>query len=305
MKKDIYYQSCGTGKIHASIWEPDGEVKCIVQIVHGIAEHVERYADFALYLNQHGCLVAAEDHMGHGLSASSNDLGCFSGGWHSVAKDTQALGKQLRDAYPGVPYVLLGHSMGSFIARTLLTYEDFQADACILSGTAWMPAVVLIAGKLLSGILCKFKGPKARSPFMQNLMFGSYNKRIPNAKTEYDWLTNDPDVVDRYVADPKCGFLVSVGLLKDMLTGLLYIQNKKNLSKMDKGLSVHFVAGEEDPVGNYGNGVKKAVVMFKKSGLSKVTCQLYPGKRHELLNEDIKQQVYADLLRYINTVCEK
>lgn len=302
MKKDIFYQSCGTGKIHAALWEPDGEVKCIVQIVHGIAEHVERYDHFAEYLTNQGCLVAAEDHMGHGLSAQSEEIGCFTGGWHSVARDTQTLYRQLKEAYPEVPYILLGHSMGSFIARTLLTYDDFRPDACILSGTAWMPGAVIAAGKALSVVLCKCRGSAYKSPFMQNMMFGGYNKRIPNSRTVYDWLTTDTEIVDRYVEDPLCGFLASVGLLKDMMTGLLYIQRRTNLQKMYKNLPVHFIAGAEDPVGNYGSGVRKTVEEFKKAGLTRVSCKIYEGKRHELLNEDIKQQVYEDLLQYIMTV---
>lgn len=302
MKKEIYYPSCGAGKIHASIWEPNGAINGIVQIVHGIAEHVERYDELASFLNENGYLVAAEDHMGHGLSAQKDTVGCFSGGWHSVVKDSLSLYNQLRAAYPSAPYVLLGHSMGSFIARTMLTYEEFQPDACILSGTAWMPGGVIHAGRTLCQLHCKRKGDNAKSQFLQDLMFNGYNKRIPNKRTDYDWLTTDDAVVDRYIDDPMCGFLVSAGLLRDMLTGLIYIQNNKNLQRMDKDLPVHFIAGSEDPVGDYGRGVMKAVKAFKNIGMINVTCKLYDGKRHELHNEDIRDLVYLDILQYLNAI---
>lgn len=305
MRKDIFYSSCGAGKIHAAVWEPEGDVKGIVQIVHGIAEHVDRYEELAAFLNDRGYLVAAEDHMGHGRSAQTTEVGVFHGGWHSVVKDTAALNQQLRTAYPDVPYVLLGHSMGSFIARTLLTYPDVQLDACILSGTAWMPKPVIYAGKMISGLYAKRKGDSAKNQSLQNLMFSGYNKRIKDCRTPYDWLTTDATVVDKYIEDPMCGFLASAGLLRDMLTGLIYNQKRKNLLKMDKNLPVHFIAGTEDPVGDYGRGVSKAVKAFQKAGLHNVTCKLYEGKRHELHNEDIKEQVYSEIYNYICAACCK
>ncbi len=302
MRKDIFYPSCCAGKIHACIWEPAGQVKGIVQIVHGIAEHIGRYDDLASFLNQNGYLVAAEDHMGHGLSIQDGAVGCFGGDWHSVVKDTQTLYSQLRAAYPDKPYILFGHSMGSFMARTLLTYEDFRPDACILSGTAWMPGAVISAGRMLCVLHCRRKGDAAKSNFLQDLMFSGYNKRIPNCKTEYDWLTTDSKIVEQYIADPMCGFLVSAGLLREMLTGLIYIQKRKNLQRMEKSLPVHFMSGTEDPVGDYGHGVMKAVRAFQKAGLAKVTSRLYEGKRHELHNEDIKDTVYADILAFLDSV---
>ena len=299
MQKDIYFPSCGTGKIHAAIWEPDNKIKGIVQFVHGISEHISRYDDFARYLNSNGYLVAGEDHMGHGLSATEDTIGVFTGGWDAVARDTAALYTQLRCAYPDVPFVLYGHSMGSFIARTLLTDERIQLDACVLSGTAWMPKAVIAAGKTICSMHCKRKGDAAKSISLQNLMFSGYNKRIKNCKTQYDWLTSVDSEVEKYVSDPMCGFLVSAGLLRDMLTGLAYIQKKDTLRKMDKDLPICFIAGSEDPVGDYGRGVQKAADRFRKAGLSNVTCKLYPGKRHELHNEDIKGEVYRDVVAYL------
>ena len=305
MRKDIFYSSCGAGKIHTALWEPEVEVKGIVQIVHGIAEHIDWYEDLAVFLNSKGYIVAAEDHMGHGKSAETTELGVFHGGWHSVVKDTVALHLQLRTAYPNVPYVLLGHSMGSFIARTLLTYPEVQLDACILSGTAWMPKPVIYAGKMISSSYAKRKGDSAKNESLQNLMFSGYTKRIKDCRTPYDWLSTDPSVIDRYIEDPMCGFLASAGLLRDMLDGLIYNQKRNNLQKMDKNLPVHFIAGTEDPVGDYGRGVTKAVKAFQKAGLLNVTCKLYDGKRHELHNEDIKEQVYWDIYNYICAISDK
>ncbi len=301
MKREMYYPSCGKGKIYACIWEPEGSVKGIIQIVHGISEHIGRYEDFAQYLNRYGYLVAGEDHMGHGKSADDSSLGQFTGGWHTVAKDTVSLYTQLKTAYPDVPYILFGHSMGSFISRTVLCYDEIKLDACILSGTAWMPAPVLLAGKTICTLHCKRKGDDSKSQKLQDLMFSGYNRRIKNPQSDYDWLTTQTAIVADYGNDPQCGFLVSAGLLRDMLTGLLYIQKTANLQKMDKTLPVHFIAGEEDPVGDYGAGVRKAYKKFCKVGMKNVTCKLYPGRRHELLNEDIKEEVYEHILDYISS----
>lgn len=302
MKKDIYFDSCGAGKIRGCIWEPEGQIKGVIQIVHGIAEHMDRYDHMAAFFNQHGFLVVGEDHMGHGLSVQEEaDKGCFYGSWHNVVKDTYQLLQIVHKEHPDVPYYIFGHSMGSFITRTLLyTYPDAPISGCILSGTAWMPGIVLGAGKAIAGLICKLKGDKHRSTLLQGLMFGSYNSKIKEPRTEYDWLSCDPTVADSYIADPMCGFVTSAGLLRQMLTGMIYNQNRKNLVKMNKSLPVHFLAGDQDPVGDYGKGVQTAFEKFKAAGLENVSCRLYAGCRHEVHNEAIAEEMFRDVLNFIS-----
>jgi len=301
MKTDFFYDSCGTGKIHACCWMPEGEPKAIVQIVHGIAEFIERYDDFANYLNGCGYIVVAEDHMGHGQSIGENGIrGYFSGGWFAAVDDTYRLMKDTMERYPKLPYILFGHSMGSFMARTILArYPDSGISGCIICGTGWQPRGALPALiKVVEG-LCKKTGETNPSEQLQKMIFGSYNNRIKEPRTESDWLSRDESIVDAYIAHPLCGFTPSCGLLRDMMKGIYFVEQQKNLRKMKKHLPILFIAGEEDPVGPYGKGVVRAEKEFRKAGMVKVSLKLYPKCRHEILNELNKQEVYADVSRWI------
>lgn len=305
MPKEYYYPSCGLGKIHACVWQPEGQPKAVVQIVHGIAEHVARYDDFAQFLNQQGFLVVAEDHMGHGGSIGEDGIrGYFHGGWFSAVEDTFKLLTQTKTEYPDIPYILFGHSMGSFIARTILAkYPDSGIDGCIICGTAWQPDMLLRAALPLCHVMCRNGGDKQPNKTLQIMMFGSYNKKVEHPRTECDWLTRDDRVVDAYVADPLCGFTATAGLYRDMLTGISYIQTEKALNSMDKELPVLFVAGGDDPVGAYGKGVEQAAEKFRNCGMQDVTLKLYPLCRHEILNEINADQVCMDLVKWIEKKC--
>ena len=301
MRTDHYYDSCGAGKIHYCSWTPEGEVKGILQIVHGIAEFVERYDNFANYLNTLGYLVVAEDHMGHGKSIGEGSIqGYFHGGWFAAVDDTCRLMKDTMAEYPGVPYVLFGHSMGSFMARTILAkYPDSGITAAVICGTGWQPSAALpVLIKVVEGI-CKATGETNPSEKLQQMVFGGYNKLIANPRTPCDWLTRDEQIVDAYVADPLCGFTPACGLLRDMMKGIHYIQQPKNLKNMKKHLPVLFIVGQEDPVGPYGKGVEKAAEAFRKAGMINVACKLYPDCRHEILNELNKEEVFGDVAKWL------
>lgn len=301
MRTDFYYPSCGAGMIHGCRWEPEGAPVAVLQIVHGVAEHVTRYDEFATFMAQKGFLVVAEDHMGHGGSlGDEGKLGCFVGGWHKAVADTYKLLSYTRTECPDVPYILLGHSMGSFMVRTLLAkYPKSGVDAAIISGTAWMHRAILNSGIAAATLVGKRQGMDTPSKFLNDMMFGSYNNKIEHRRTSHDWLTRDHKIVDAYVADPLCGFTITAGLAKDMLTGILYIQEKEHLAKMRKDLPVFFIAGSDDPVGNYGAGVKQAVQAFRKAGMQHVSLRLYPLCRHEVLNELNKEEVYANILDWL------
>lgn len=307
MRTDGYFDSCGAGRIHYCCWTPEGKPKAVLQILHGIAEHVARYDAFAEYLCQSGYVVVAEDHMGHGQSIGENGIrGYFHGGWFSAVADSYRLLVIMQEAYPGLPYVLFGHSMGSFMARTILAkYPESGISACIVCGTAWQPAAMLKAGVPMAKLICRLDGETNPSQKLQGIAFGGYNKRVERKRTEYDWLSRDTKCVDAYIADPLCGFTASAGLLRDMMMGIAYIQKPETLASMRKDLPVFFIAGGDDPVGAYGDGVRKAAQMFRKAGMEQVAERIYPLCRHELLNEINKEEVYQDVTDWLAPILFK
>lgn len=304
MAEKFSYPSCGAGQICGLYWKPEGEIKAVVQIVHGIAEHVARYDGFATFLAAHGILVVAEDHMGHGSSIGDGPRGYFTGGWHAAAEDTYRLLQMTRQALPEVPYVLLGHSMGSFLARTVLAaHPDCGITAAVISGTAWMSGAVLTAGRAAARLVCSRQDERQPNAALHAMMFGSYNRRVEHRRTPSDWLTRDNAVVDAYEADPLCGFPESAGLARDMMEGLRYIQQPSHLRAMRAELPVLFIAGGDDPVGSYGAGVRRAAQEFEKAGMDHVTTRIYPLCRHEVLNELNRDEIWGDVLSWITAQC--
>lgn len=301
MRTDIWYDSKGAGKIHACRWTPEGEVKAVVQIVHGIAEFVERYDDFANYLTGLGFAVVAEDHMGHGQSINGEGIqGYFHGGWFTAIEDTMQLMKDTREVFPNAPYILFGHSMGSFMARTILCkYPDSGISAAVICGTAWQPAFALPALIKIIEAMNKKLGETAPNQKLNDMIFGSYNGTVEHPRTSHDWLTRDNKIVDEYIAHPLCGFVPSGGLLRDMMQGIWFIEQKDNLNAMRKDLPVFFIAGGDDPVGNYGKGIHQAVEAFRKAGMTDVSVRIYPLCRHEILNEINKEEIYEDVAQWI------
>ena len=300
-REDIYFDSCGAGRIHAAVWFGDEKPKAVVQIVHGIAEHVLRYEEYAEYLVEHGFAVVAEDHMGHGMSVSEKTpLGYFEGGWFAAVDDAMKLMQLARQRFGDVPYFLFGHSMGSFMARTILAkYPDSGISGCVICGTGWQSEALLAVSIPAAKLICKRDGEKNPSALLKSLAFGSYNKRVEHLRTENDWLTRDDRTVDAYNADPLCGFTASAGLMRDMLSGISYIQTKDALAGMNKQTPCFFIAGGDDPVGEYGKGVRKAVDAFKKAGMESVSVRIYPLCRHEILNEINREEVYEDVLEWM------
>lgn len=306
MKYDLFYESRGAGRIHGCRWEPQGEPKGVVQIVHGIAEHIERFEPFVSYLNACGYVVVAEDHMGHGRSIGTEGIrGYFHGGWFAAIEDTRQLLRYTMKKYPDIPYVLLGVSMGSFMVRTLIAkYPDSGISAVVLCGTAWQPAGMLKAARSLAALICKSADEKEPSEMLQKMMFGSYNRRVEKPTSPNAWLCRDPQVVEAYDADPLCGFPPSAGLVRDMMEGFRYIQDPARLGAMRKDLPVFFIAGQEDPVGGYGTGVETCVNAFRDAGMTQVACRIYPDDRHDVLNELDKLMVWSDVTNWIDSVVD-
>lgn len=303
MRTDFWYPSHGAGQIHGCEWSCDGQPRAVVQILHGIAEFVERYDAFANYLTAHGILVVAEDHMGHGQSINGEGIqGYFHGGWFTAVEDSLQLMHDTRERYPDIPYILFGHSMGSFMARTILAkYPDCGLTAAVICGTGWQPAFALPALAKAIDAVCRKNGETKPNETLQQMIFGSYNKKVEHPRTPYDWLTRDAKIVDAYVAHPLCGFTASAGLLREMMKGMHYIEQKENLARMRKDLPVFFIAGGDDPVGSYGKGIHTCADAFRKAGMQDVSVRIYPLCRHEILNEINAQDIFSDVLKWIET----
>lgn len=294
------YFHLNIGSIHCCRWMPKGTPVGIVQIIHGINEYVERYHDFADYLADHGFLVIGEDHPGHGLSVDDEiTRGYMTGGWIETVKLIHKIYKKTSAEYPGVPYVMFGHSMGSFLLMTYLSVFHDDLSAAVISGTGWQPAALLSAGRAMCAAEASRLGEEKHSPLLQKMMFGSYNSRIPTAQTPYDWISTDLSVVKEYASDPLCTWRPSIQLCSQMLLGIQRNQRPVNLEKMKKDLPVFFISGQQDPVGNYGKGVLKMVRAFQNAGMKDVLVELYPDMRHECHNEIGKDRVYQDILQWI------
>lgn len=291
----------GVHKLHVVVWQPDGEPKAVLQLSHGMIEFIERYEGLAQYLNEQDILVIGNDHLGHGHTAGRDeDLGYFCPEHMSetVVKDLHTVTEYAKKEYPGIPYFLLGHSMGSFMARRyLMTYGD-ELTGAILCGTGEQTSATLFAGKTAAGILGAFKGQRYRSEFIRKTSFKGYNDRFEK-RTENDWLTKDQSIVDWYNGHKFCTFGFTINGYKTLFEVLTYIQKQENYNKIPKNLPVYMIAGEDDPVGNYGEGVKHIYQQYKDSGIKDISIKLYPNDRHEILNELDKETVYADVADWI------
>lgn len=288
----------GRSPIHMVEWRPDGAVRAVVQLSHGVAEYVDRYEPFAEYLTAHGFAVAGNDHLGHGLSVSPGAPRLYfgpKGSWNTVVDDLYETRRRIGEDFPGVPCFLLGHSMGSFLARTYLIRYPGTVDGAIIMGTGQQPPLLLAAGRLVAALESLRIGEEHISPLVQKLAFGAYNRPFAPNRTGSDWLSVDEGNVDRYISDPLCGGNASVGLFREMLWGIGFISKPQNLRKMDLSTSIHFVSGAMDPVGDMGKGVRKACESFRAAGVRQVTMHLYPEARHEILNDCWRETVYHDL----------
>lgn len=293
----------GINTCHAETWAPDnGEVIAVLQIVHGMIEYVGRYADFAEFMASHGFLVVGEDHLGHGHTATAEDLGyfCKEAPEDVLVENVHALKQIISDQYPDVPYYMLGHSMGSFIFRKYISLHGAEIDKAIIMGTGVMPGIVTSVGVFLTNFQKLFFGDRHVSKMIQKIAFGAYNKRIENPRTENDWLTRDVAIVDKYNADPFCTFPFTLNAYRTLFKILGYVCKKQNITTIPKTLPVFIVAGSADPVGNYGAGPATVADWYRKAGINDVTLKLYKDFRHEILNEIGHEEVYNDILEWLN-----
>lgn len=307
-REDIYYDSRDEiTKIHAVRWIPDGEIRAIFQIVHGMQEHIDRYEEFAEFLADKGYLVIGNDHLGHGKSASADNLGyiCKNDPATVMVRDVHRLKKITQEEYPGVPIIILGHSMGSFILRNYLSRYGTGIDGAIIMGSGSLNGMVLSSAKLFLNITQLFKGGKYVCETAEKVTMASYFDRIENPVTKVDWLCTRREVIDEYIKDELCGKPFTVNAFLTLLTLIKRMKKKSNVKKIPKKLPILVTSGTEDPVGEYGKAIDALVKTYKEHGIQNLTQIMYEGLRHEILNETIREKVFGDVYNWTETVINK
>lgn len=310
IKKDFYYPSAdGMTRIHAISWAPDNKPKAIVQIVHGMIEFIDRYDEFARYLCEQGYLVTGEDHLGHGESVISDEYRGFFGkdGNAWIISDIHTLRTMMNEMYPDVKYIMLGHSMGSFLVRQYITENDAGyakgLSGVVIMGTGWQPKIALKSGMMLARMLGTDKPGKKAAP-VESLSFGQYLKRIPDAKTGSEWLTKETAVIEKYRNNPYTRFHFTPNAFYHMFSGMVKAHDIGRMKKLPEGLPLLFVSGAEDPVGNWGEGVRKAFMVYSENTACRVDIKIYDDDRHEILNETDREDVYEDLKEFFEYCLE-
>ncbi|RLD82963.1 MAG: alpha/beta hydrolase [Bacteroidetes bacterium] len=304
MNKEYKIKTTDNQEIHIYEWIPEDvhNIIAVIQIAHGMAEHAARYEEFASFLTKHGYAVFANDHKGHGKTAGTlENLGYFAdeNGFQQVVDDMRSLTDKINERFPDKEVFLFGHSMGSFLSRYYAIENSSKIKGLILSGTAGHPGMLGKVGKMLSSIIISFNNRKSQTPLMTKLSFGAFNNAFKPNRTEYDWLSRDNKEVDKYVNDLFCGTIFTAGFYNDLLGGLLFVNDQKEINKTSKDLPVYLIAGDNDPVSENGKGVTEVYEKYKKAGLKDVQIKLYPSARHEILNENNKAEVYYDILNWL------
>ncbi|MDZ7758306.1 alpha/beta hydrolase [Rhodohalobacter sp.] len=301
MKKESFIiKASNDMDLYCLQWQPDGPPIGAVQIVHGMAEHVDRFHEFARFLTDQGFTVIGHDHPGHGKSRNDR-LGIVPSedAFHTLVDETHRVYFTIKQKYPELPVFIFGHSMGSFITQRMMQLQPVQPDGIIYSGSNGKPPLLLHFGIFLSKILSRTMGPDKKSPLIDFLTFGKYNKAFKPNRTDFDWLTRDEEIVDQYVKDPDCGFIYPVGFYRDLFLGLRTLHRHEPFSGYSKSVPMLLVSGDQDPVSDMGKGVQQLKSLLEKSGAESVDINIYPGGRHEMVHEINREEVMDDILSWI------
>ena len=290
--------------------EPEEEIKGIIQLHHGLAEHSLRYDRFGSVLAENGYVLNAYDMRGHGKTAEiaeANGTGKFGkftdkDGFNRVVDDLNEVIGAIKQEYAGKPVILFGHSFGSFVSQAYIEKYGSNVDGCVLCGTAGPRKLLITAGKLAVTVIKAIRGGDSFVPFLDKLAFGSYNNRIPGNKTDHDWLSRNELNVELFFSDKWCNIPLRTSFYYDMMTGLSQIHKSENMKAIPKDLPVYFIYGEEDPVGDYGKTVQKLYNIYSKNKMQNIELKSYPEDRHEILNELDKETVEKDVLNWIASV---
>lgn len=304
VSNDFFRSSDGKNEIGYNVWRnEETPLKAVFQIVHGMAEHIDRYDHFARYLVENGYAVVGNNHLGHGNSVKDKeDLGHIEGrdGYKNMAKDARQLTAIARDMFSGAPVILFGHSMGSFVSRYYAHFWSDAIDGLVLCGTAGKNRLASV-GLTMIDMIAAAKGERHKSTLIDNMAFGSYNKKFEK-RTKFDWISANPENVDAYIADEYSGQAFTLSAFRNLMTLLKTITKDAWSQTVRKDLPILLIAGKDDPVGNYGKGVVEAANQFRSAGVRDVRLVLYDGMRHEILNEIKRQTVYKDVLKWANGV---
>lgn len=307
-KEEFYFLSRDNEtKIHAVKWIPDLEPVCILQIVHGMAEYAERYERLAEVLTRNGILVTGEDHLGHGRSLGADGCKgyfCRQDPATVVVRDVHRLKKTVQEQYPGIPYLILGHSMGSFILRNYLCRYGAGIDGAIIMATGMQPEATVRLAKALAKLQGMLYGEKHVSRLLDRLAFGSYQKPFKDGVGQMDWLSRSREEVQKYADDPLCGFVFTVNGFSTLFELISRLYDSACEEKLPKELPVLFMAGDQDPVGDCGRAVRRVAEKYKNCGMKQVDCIIYPGMRHEILNENERESVEQDILLWIQKTAD-
>ena len=303
MKKDFYMPSSdGKTQLHGIIWKPERKIRGIFQLCHGMSEYIDRYDYFAEFLNSRGFLVLGHDHLGHGHSVTCKEhYGFFheTDGNKMLIRDIDNIMNTAKKQYPHLPYVMLGHSMGSFLLRQYLhTCSGKNISAAILVGSGQKSKFLIRLGILLSEYIAKRKGPMYRSLFLWKLSLGACNKKFQPSVTPVDWLTRDKKLCKKYTEDPLCNFIFTASAYRDLFKGMMTNYDKDNLKKIPEKLPIMIIGGSMDPIGDFGKGIPKIKKTLVNTGHSEIKTVLIPDGRHEILNEINKKEVFEIILDF-------
>lgn len=289
--------------LNVIIWETEKEPIGVLQIVHGMAEYIDRYDNFAKYMTEHGFNVIGHDHLGHGHSVSDErDYGFFAeeNGDKIIIEDMHSVTQYAREKWEELPNFILGHSMGSFCLRQYLTKYSNDVFGAVIMGTGWIPSAAALLGKTIATNTCKSKGSHTVNPLLIKLTLEPYNKPFAPARTNCDWLSRDEKQVDLYVNDKLCGFDFTAGAYKDFFTILEKIAKNRQLIGMRKSLPILITSGSVDPVGGK-KACEKLNAQYKRCGIDDVTLKLWENDRHEILNELDKSDVYRYICNWLKS----
>ncbi|GMO39713.1 MAG: alpha/beta hydrolase [Treponemataceae bacterium] len=290
-------------KIALHSWIPDGGVRAVILICHGMIEYAKRYDYAARKFAEAGYAVLAHDQRGHGETAGSLDAAgyiCNGDGFSRVVIDVREIAVRAKTMFPQKRIILLGHSFGSFVTQGFIEQFGNEIDAVMLSGTAGPRRAFAAAGLACVKLVGAFKGKKYRSKFLNNLTFGGYNAHIPDAESPFDWLSRDEAVVKKRNADPWNSFVPTVAFFRDLTSGLCRIHEKSAMAAIPKELPALLFSGGDDPVGGYGKTVAALAECYRANGMRDLTLKLYPGGRHEMLRETNKDEVIADIIAWLS-----
>jgi len=296
----------GTADIYIQSLSPENtnDIIGVIQIIHGMAEHSDRYLDVAEYLCTRGFAVVLYDHAGHGKSIKTNDdLGffCKENGFIKIVEDANQVTKLAKEKFPDKKLILWGHSMGSFVTRSYISKYAEDVDGAVICGTSGKNPAADI-GIMLANAVAKIKGARYRSKFIDSMAFGTYNKKF-DGNTGFEWLSKNEENIKKYVADEKCGYLFSASAFADLFSLLKEVSSDECFDKTPKNLPLYLIAGDMDPVGNYGKGVKEVYERYKAT-VHNVQIKLYPSLRHEIHNELEKEEIYKDIADFALSICK-